>query len=64
MKLIVDHDLCQRHAVCTMEAPELFEIDTAADRLVIKITEPGPEHRAAAERAVKYCPNGALELVE
>lgn len=64
MKVIVDRDLCQSHAVCTREAPEVFEIDANSDQLVIKVENPDPALRAKVLNAVKYCPNSALSIKE
>lgn len=62
MKVIVDRDLCQAHAVCTREAPDVFAIDESTDQLVLKLENPDESQRAKVMNAVKYCPNSALSV--
>ena len=62
-KVVADLDLCQSHAVCSGEAPEVFHVGKTG-KVQIKLAEPGPELRAKVERAVAYCPNRVLKLVE
>lgn len=61
MRIIVDFDLCQGHANCMGEAPEVFQVD---DRGFLEILqeEPPEELREAVELAVQYCPTSALSL--
>lgn len=62
MKILVDRDLCQGHAVCCSEAPGVFELDEGENQVRVLIEEPGEEHREAVARAVKYCPTFALRI--
>ena len=61
MKIKADFDLCQGHANCMGEAPEVFEVD-ANGYLNILQEEPPEELREKVELAVKYSPTGALSL--
>jgi sterol 14-demethylase len=63
-RLRLDLDLCQGHAVCAGEAPELFALDPATLKARIRLERPGPELRARAEAAARHCPTGALSLVD
>nr|WP_287378788.1 cytochrome P450 [Candidatus Microthrix sp.] len=54
-RIAVDRDLCQGHATCQGEAPELFEVSKRGE-LTILDERPPDEARAAADAAVKYCP--------
>ena len=63
MKIVVDRDLCQGHAACEGEAPELFSVSKKGD-LTILLPEPPEALRGAAELAVKYCPTHALTIIE
>ena len=63
MKVVVDRDLCQGHASCEGEAPELFSVSKKGDLTILQ-AEPPEELRRAAELAVKYCPTHALSIVE
>jgi ferredoxin len=59
----VDADLCQGHAMCELEAPDVL---TVPKRGVVEITDPEPpdEIRQDVERAVEMCPTRALSIVE
>ncbi|PPJ25809.1 ferredoxin [Nocardia nova] len=61
MRVNVDPQRCQGHALCAATAPDLFELDEhgyaiAADRFV------PDEQAAAAETAVTTCPEQAIEI--
>jgi ferredoxin len=61
MKVIVDHSLCEGHARCMENAPEVFEVrdDDRSYTLIDAIPE---ELRAKVERAVQTCPRAAIKL--
>jgi ferredoxin len=63
MRIEADLDLCQGHAMCELEAPEIFTVPRKGK---VQVTEPSPgeESRAAVEAAVRYCPTQALRLVD
>jgi sterol 14-demethylase len=66
-KLAVDLELCQGHGVCVGEASEVFRVtERAGDyaQVEILLAEPPEALRAAADAAVRYCPNRALRWVE
>jgi sterol 14-demethylase len=63
MKVVVDRDLCQGHAACEGEAPEVFSVSKKGD-LTILLPEPPEELRSAVALAVKYCPTHALSIIE
>ncbi len=60
----LDLDLCQGHAVCVNEAPEVFALDE--DEMKVRVLEdrPGPEHRPPVEAAARNCPTRAIQIVE
>ena len=64
----VDRDLCQGHSVCQAEAPEVFRVvdnDEAPYPQVEVILEYPPEAlREKVKRAVSFCPNGVIRVVE
>ncbi|WP_437585644.1 ferredoxin [Sorangium sp. So ce1000] len=64
MKIILDDNLCEGNGVCESIAPELFRFDDGGRLHVHVVDAPTPEHRARAAQAVRYCPKGALRLVE
>ena len=61
MRIIVDFDLCQGHANCMGEAPEVFQVDDQGFLEILQ-EEPPEELREAVELAVQYCPTSALSL--
>jgi sterol 14-demethylase len=63
VKIVVDRDLCQGHASCEGEAPEVFSVSKNGDLTILQ-PEPPEELRAKVELAVKYCPTHALSIVE
>ena len=61
MEIKVDFDLCQGHAVCMGEAPEVFKVDEKGFLTILQ-DHPAEDLRAKVELAVKYCPTGAITL--
>jgi ferredoxin len=62
-RIELDEDLCQGHAMCELEAPDVFKVPK---RGVVEIvdTEPPDELREDVERAIDMCPTRALSLRE
>jgi sterol 14-demethylase len=66
-RIRIDLDLCQGHAVCMGEAPEVFEVERnedGEDKVVLRMQQPPPELRAKVEAAVRHCPTRALSIEE
>jgi ferredoxin len=63
MRIVVDRDLCQGHAACEGEAPEVFSVSKKGELTVLD-PNPPEEGRASVELAVKYCPTHALRIEE
>ncbi|MEV6279998.1 ferredoxin [Nocardia sp. NPDC051832] len=59
MKIVADLDLCQGHAVCQDEAPDVFSVPK---RGKVEIADPAADS-ADVQRAVRYCPTQALSIV-
>ena len=64
MKVKVDRGLCQGHAVCMSEAPEIFHVDDRNGELSVLQEQPPEELRGKLALAVKYCPTSALSIEE
>ena len=63
----IDRELCQGHAVCMDEAPEVFLVIERAGAYAQTslLADPPPdEQRQRVEAAVRLCPNRALKIVE
>lgn len=58
----VDLDLCQGHSVCASEAPEIFTVDKATNKVRLLVDTVPAQLRGKAEKAVAYCPTHALSL--
>ena len=61
MKIQIDWDLCQGHANCTGDAPEVFHVDDDG-KLHVLLPEPPASLRPQVELAVRYCPTGAIRI--
>jgi ferredoxin len=64
VRVVVDLDLCQGHAVCVSEAPEVFTIGKHDDQVTIQDDSPPDTRSDDVRRAVMYCPTGALSVEE
>jgi ferredoxin len=63
VRIVVDRELCQGHAACEGEAPEVFSVSKKGE-LTILSPEPPADQEDAVRLAVKYCPTHALSLEE
>jgi len=61
MRISVDTDLCQGHAVCENEAPAVFSVPKGGTVTVL-LPSPPAELRSQVEAAVRYCPTSALRI--
>ncbi len=59
IRVEVDVDLCQGHAMCELEAPDYFKVPKRG-KVEILDAEPPDEAREEVERAVEMCPTQAL----
>lgn len=57
----IDRELCQGHASCMAEAPELFQVDDAGHVAVLQ-ENPPISLLAKARQAEKYCPTQAIKI--
>lgn len=62
MKLVVDWAACDGNGVCTLEVPELLDLDDDDNLVVHNEGEFGEELLAKAEAAVRVCPKRALVI--
>ena len=67
MRVVVDLELCQGHAVCQGEAPEVFRVvdrPGSYARVELIQEQPPEELRKKLEAAVLYCPNRVISIVD
>lgn len=60
MRVRADLDLCQGHAMCGLEAPEVFAYDKDTNQVRVLDANPGEGRRDQVTKAVAYCPAMAL----
>ena len=63
LRVEVDLDLCQGHAMCEMEAPQYFHVPKRGQVEILN-DSPAEEDRAEVEQAVSACPTQALSVRE
>jgi sterol 14alpha-demethylase len=62
LRIHLDRDLCQGHAVCTSEAPDIFTI--ARDGKVSLLLDPIGELDERIHLAAEHCPTRTIRLVD
>jgi ferredoxin len=62
-RIEVDLDLCQGHAMCELEAPDVFKVPKRGTVVILDATPP-EEERSLVEQAVWACPTQALKIIE
>ncbi len=60
-QVTVDFDLCQGHATCMTEAPEIFHVNDAGELEVLQ-ENPPKKLLDKAKLAEKYCPTKAIKI--
>ena len=63
MRIHIDEDLCQGHAMCQLEAPDIFSVPRKG-KVTVLTSAPPESARLAVEAAVRYCPTQALKIVD
>ncbi len=61
MKVRVDDQLCQGHAMCMLACPELFELSDEDGHASVRQTDVPPELVEKIEQAVRGCPEGTIQ---
>lgn len=62
LRVRLDRDLCQGHAVCASEAPEVFAISPNDQKVMLKVARPSAELHDKVRAAASYCPNNVIKL--
>jgi ferredoxin len=61
MRIRIDRDLCQGHAVCELEAPDVFEVPRKGKA---ELLDDDPPDTRELRAALRYCPTQALSVEE
>jgi ferredoxin len=64
MKVTVDTSKCSGFASCVLSAPEVFDLDEAANVAAVIDSQPAVALRADVREAARSCPTGAVILTE
>jgi len=64
IRVTIDENLCQGHAVCMGEVPEVFTVDEHASIGKVINATPTPEFYERVRKAERLCPNRAITVVE
>jgi ferredoxin len=64
VRVQIDGDVCTGHGRCYAVAPTVFEDDEVGVGVVIVTGELSDEERAAADLAVRNCPERAISLID
>jgi ferredoxin len=60
MRVVADLDLCQGHAMCELEAPDVFSVPKGGK---VRILDPEPPDGPEVEAAVRFCPTQSLQII-
>lgn len=63
MRLSVDHALCQGHAVCVGDVPEVFALGQDG-KVSLKMEQPPPELVERVRQTASRCPTKAIRIAE
>ncbi|WP_131744956.1 ferredoxin [Frankia sp. Cppng1_Ct_nod] len=64
MRVTVDRDRCQGHALCVLNAPALFDLDEIDSHAYV-LADPVPGELAGSARsAVENCPEQAIAVAD
>lgn len=61
-RIVVDADLCQGHAMCELEAPDVFRVPKRG--IVEVLQELTADNETAVRSALRHCPTQALSIKE
>ena len=67
MRVKVDLELCQGHALCQEEAPEVFRVKERPgqyDQVELREERPPEALRKKVEAAARHCPNRVITVEE
>jgi ferredoxin len=62
MRVRVDRDLCQGHATCATEAPDVFAISPKDHKVILKVSRPSADQYDRVRAAAHFCPNRVIRI--
>ena len=62
MRVMIDPELCQGHAMCSLACPELFLLSDEDGHAYVLDENVPPAFEDAVEQAVRSCPEGTISL--
>ncbi|MGD0242775.1 MAG: ferredoxin [Streptosporangiaceae bacterium] len=63
MRIEADLDLCQGHAMCELEAPDVFRVPKRGKVEILNLTPPD-SLRADVLSAIRECPTQAISIID
>ena len=63
MRIVSDPGLCEGYEECIKHCKEVFERGKGV-QVHVRNPDPPEALRAAVEKAIRFCPKGALSLIE
>ena len=63
MRIKADLDLCQGHAMCELEAPDVFSVPKKGNVEILDASPP-ESLRTEVTRAVRECPTQAISIID
>jgi ferredoxin len=63
VKLYVDPDRCQGHTLCSMIAPDLFQLDDIDGHAKAIDGEVPADQESKAHEAIRSCPEQAISII-
>jgi ferredoxin len=63
VRIEADLDLCQGHAMCELEAPDVFRVPKRGKVEILNLTPPD-SLRADVLSAIRECPTQAISIID
>jgi ferredoxin len=60
MRVKIDPEVCQGHAMCFLACPQIFQLSDEDGHAFVAYEEVPPEFEHAVDQAVRSCPEGAI----
>jgi ferredoxin len=64
MQVHIDPDVCQGHTLCSLAAPQIFQLREEDGHAYVESPDVPEELEELVRKAVATCPEGAISIVE